>query len=135
MPDNGLNTSDLGVEVYPQGQHPRDLRKEGKNVAPTLKGAYQAWLKEQDERVQRIAERNPEKGVSLFQSYVAGLAPADMAKAAGVDATSDVEDESQAANVSPNAKSAGEKKKAAVAKAKKEEKPSDEPSAPANEEK
>lgn len=102
-------TSPLGVAVFPEGKHPRELREEGKQLDPTLKSAYQAWLKGQDERTQEIAKRNPEKGAALFQNYVNGINPVDFAKMVGV-AEKEEKGQDQYSNMADDARSTGEKR-------------------------
>lgn len=104
--DSGIKTSELGVQQFPEGQHPRTLRKQGKTVKPEFKAAFDAWVKEQDERTQKLLKSNPSKLANIFRSALNVVNQEDFEKMLGLDVTDDTEDESVAANTGTGVASA-----------------------------
>lgn len=97
---SGIPTSELGVQTFDAGQHPRTLRKNAVQAdEPVLKSAYQEFLKTLPEDNRELLESDPDRAVRAYQGFLAGLSDERMGALMGVRVTPDVADESQVANM------------------------------------
>lgn len=78
--ENGVVLSPKGVQVFPAGEHPRDLRKEHVGETPKFfEAGFAAWLKEGASEVEKeIAKEDHARGLYLFQQAVSGVNIADL---------------------------------------------------------
>lgn len=105
----GIKTSEMGVQIFPEGEHPRTIRKyANEDVKPYLKSAFEEFLKTVSKENVGALKADGDRAAAAFQNFVSSMPVEKLAGLLGLKSSS-VVDESQDANKSPNAMSTGEK--------------------------